>query len=85
MTKQERQTQHTLSKDDKTVDQVKVQSVKDFELTVVVCDRASNSSKQMAVSSWPDCCWQPCCFEGYFRHPLRELTLELDKPSADVD
>jgi len=50
MTKQEQQTQHTLSKDDKTVDQVKAQSVKDFELTVVVCDHVSNSSKQMVVS-----------------------------------
>ena len=50
MTLQEQQKQHTLLKDNKMVDQVKVRLVKGFELMVVVCDHASNSLKQMVVS-----------------------------------
>ena len=50
MTIQEQQKQHTLSKDDKMVDQVKVQLVKGFVLAGVVCDHASSPLKQMVVS-----------------------------------
>lgn len=82
MTGPGQQTPHTLSKDDKMVDQVKAQLVKDFVLAVVVCDHASGPSKRMVVSCWPEC--QPCCgFDGYW-HPHRALTLEPE-PYADVD
>jgi len=44
------QTPHTLSNGHKMVDQEKAQLVKGFVLVGVVCDHASDSSKQMAVS-----------------------------------